>query len=143
MPTTLAVELKLLGQRKTLLPEWSIPVDDDPDRAPLRLRDLIARIVRQEVDAFQGRQQARRLLPVLTAAEIAQGQERGQILPGGREHPQTVDPDRAVETALLAFRDGLYLVFVDGAQQAELEAEVSLRADSRLTFLRLTPLAGG
>ena len=62
---------------------------------------------------------------------------------GGREEEPDVDPEQAVETALLAFQDGLYYVFVDEQQVTELDAPVPLRAASRLMFLRLVALAGG
>jgi hypothetical protein len=54
-----------------------------------------------------------------------------------------VDDDVAVAVALQAFEDGLYFVFLDGQQQEDLDAEVRLRPDSTLTFIRLVALAGG
>jgi hypothetical protein len=54
-----------------------------------------------------------------------------------------VDVDTAVETAVQAFEDGLYVVFVDDQEQAELDAELWLKPDSRMKFVRLTFLAGG
>jgi hypothetical protein len=69
---------------------------------------------------------------------------RGKVDAGGREGASAeVDERAAVETALLAFEDGLYFVFVDDAQQESLDGEVRLRPDSRVTFLRLVALAGG
>ena len=55
---------------------------------------------------------------------------------------QSVDPDEAVATALQAFLDGLYLVFIDDVEQRDLDAQVFLTPESKLTFLRLTFLAG-
>ena len=39
--------------------------------------------------------------------------------------------------------DGLYLVIIDEDEQKSLDAQVFLQEDSRLTFIRLTLLAGG
>lgn len=56
---------------------------------------------------------------------------------------QQVNVDEAVAVALQAFEDGLYFVFVDDAQQTNLDSEVFLKTDSNVVFLRLTALAGG
>ena len=109
----------------------------------MRLRDLITTIVRAEVAQFQARQAERQLVRWLTASEIEAAAGRGKVDLGDRDDVQAVAPDEAVGAALLAFEDGLYLVFVDGAQQHDLDAEVMARPDSRLTFVRLTLLAGG
>jgi len=54
-----------------------------------------------------------------------------------------MEPERAVAIAVEAFQDGLYFIFIDGVQQKELDREVVVRPDSRVTFLRLVALAGG
>ena len=80
----------------------------------------------------------------LTAREIAAGAERGKIESGGSEVPvQPVDEDEAVATACQAFEDGLFLVVIDGQEHRELDRQVFVQPDSRVTFLRLTLLAGG
>ena len=104
---------------------------------------LITRVVREEVTAFRERQEARRLVSALTAAQIAAGAAKGKIDMGGRDDVQEVDADAAVATALLAFEDGLYYVFVDDEQCPALDAQIALKPDSRVTFLRLVALAGG
>ena len=48
----------------------------------------------------------------------------------------------AIATALEAFVDGLYLVVIDDVGYTDLDAIVSLKPDSRVTFIRLTFLAG-
>ena len=146
---TIIVEGKLVGRRKPLFPDWRIPLP--PARTEtgshLTLRDLIERIVREEVLAFTERQEQRRLARVLTASQIDQAAEAGKIDMGGREPDQHVDTDldaeQAVAVALQAFNDGLYYVFVDDAQQTDLAQEVYVRPDSRVTFIRLVALAGG
>jgi len=45
--------------------------------------------------------------------------------------------------ALQAFEEGLYFVFIDEVQQANLDSEVFLKMDSKVVFLRLTALVGG
>lgn len=140
----LTVTAQALGRRKPLCDPFSVP----PPAAltagqPVTLRDLLDHVVRGEVAAFHARQAERRLLRALTAAQIEEGLAAGKVSAGGSELNQAVAPDQAVATAVEAFADGLFLVTVDDAEVKELDAPLSLAADSRLTFVRLTLLAGG
>jgi hypothetical protein len=140
----LTVRGKTLGQRKPLFADWSVPLPPDLAEGGVSLRQVIARMVREEVTAFKHRQSERRLLRALTAREIAAGAERGKIEMGGSElPPQEVDEETAVGTAWQAFEDGLYLVVIDGQEHRSLDAQVFLQPDSAITFIRLALLAGG
>lgn len=140
--TALLVEAKVLGQRRPIFSGWRVEL---PERGGdhLRLRDLITRVVLEEVEAFRQRQQERRLARVLAPAEIEAGLIAGKIDSGERDLQQEVIPEEAVGAALQAFEDGLYFVFIDGAQQTGLDSEVWLKPESQVTFLRLVALAGG
>src|SRR5262249_43153223 len=117
---TITVEGRMVGQRRPLVPPWEIALRAGEGQLPLR--DLIARVVREEVAAFQERQERRRSIQALTAAEIEQAAATGKVDMGGREEEGApVDPEQAVATALQAFADGLYYVFVDEQQQASLD----------------------
>ncbi|HLE30569.1 MAG TPA: hypothetical protein VI793_20775 [Anaerolineales bacterium] len=143
MSTTITVEGKLLGQKRPLFTDWAVTLPADSGRDHLRLRDLIVHVVLEEVRAFQQRQEERRLARILTKGEIEQAIVQGKVDMGERDSKQKVDPQAAVETALQAFEDGLYYVFVDGEQVQSLDHEVTVRADTRVTFIRLVALAGG
>ena len=145
MQANVTIEAKVLGRKKPLFDDWAIPLAAlaPGQGASLSLRDLIARIVVEEVVAFRQQQQERRLARVLTSGEIAQGLAAGKVDTGGHEARQTVDPQAAVATALQAFEDRLYLVFVDGQQQMSLDAAIALAPGSRVSFVRLVALAGG
>ena len=133
-----------LGSRRPLFADWSIPIppDDFGGGEGLTLRDLITKVVLAEVEAFEQRREARRLDRVLTREQIERGSEAGKISPEGRESPPAPPPAEAVDTALQAFEDGLYLVAIDGVEQRDLDATVFVTADSRVTFIRLVFLAG-
>lgn len=139
---TLFVEAKLIGQRRPIFSGWRIEFPEQSGDH-LKLRDLISRVVLKEVEAFKNRQQERRLARVLSPAEIEAGRISGKIDSGERELKQSVDPDAAVGTALQAFEDGLYYVFIDGIQQTSLECEIFLQPETQVTFIRLVALAGG
>lgn len=141
----LVIKGKAIGSRKPLFADFSVaPPEEMGSEGGTRLRDLISQVVRQEVVAFQQRQVDRQFLRVLSIQEIQAGEVAGKIESGGSEvEPQAVDVDAAIDTALQAFEDGIYLVVVDEQEQRSLDAEVFVKPDSQLTFVRLTLLAGG
>lgn len=141
MPLT--ISMRAAGKRRPLLEEFSVPSPSAlRQTAPILLRALITHVVEAEVRAFNARQKAGRFDRLLSATEVHLAAEAGRVNPAAREEAQQADAREAVDRALLAFTDGLYLVLVDGMEQRELDRPVPLREDSRLTFLRLTFLAG-
>jgi hypothetical protein len=137
--STLTISGKVLGRSQNLFTSWQM---DLVDRS-LTLEELLAQIVRSQIQAFQARQADRRLTKVLGLVDIEAGVAAGKISSGGSDLEQVVDEQGAVENALQAFKDGFYLVFVDDEQQEDLMAVVDLKINSELLFLRLTPLVGG
>ena len=136
---------KALGRKKPLFADFSIPLPPEwGGGGALTLRNLIDRIVRNEVVAFRERQRDRQLLKALSAEQMEAGAAAGKIVAGESDvEPQEVDADEAVGVALQAFEDGIYLVAIDGAERRQLDEQVFLREDSQITFVRLTLLAGG
>jgi hypothetical protein len=146
---TITVEARQLGRKKLLISDWSVALPSTAGKTPatsapaLTLRDLITTVVLAEVVAFHDRQSQYQLTHVLSKEAIAAGLIEGKVTMGDRDFEQVVDPQAAIDTAILGFIDGLYYVFVDDIQQEELDRPVWLRPDSRLIFLRLVPLVGG
>ena len=140
----LQVKGKSLGSRKPLFADFSVPPPEGLGSGPITLRQVIESVVKFEVAAFQQRQSDRQFLRVLTQTEIEAGEAAGKI-ESGEAHikPQEVDVQNAIETAVEAFEDGIYLVVVDEVEQKSLNAELELKPNSTLTFIRLTLLAGG
>src|SRR5262249_59104457 len=130
--------------KKRQFDDFSIPVPPEVgDGGATALRDLTSRVVRNEVQAFKTRQEERKLFRALTASDIEKGAVRGKIEMGGSDLDQKVDEEDAIGTALQAFEDGIYLVILDGAEQKNLDAQIFLKPDSRVAFVRLVMLAGG
>ncbi|HEX8231187.1 MAG TPA: hypothetical protein VF826_18050 [Chloroflexia bacterium] len=144
---TIMVKAKVVGQSKPPFPDWSVPLPPELWASEqMTLRDLITRIVLEEVEAFHHRREERRLTRVLSSAEMAQAAARGKISMSAQDSTQVeqrAEPDVAVAAALQAFEDRLYYVFVDDAQGEWLDQPVRLRPGSSVTFLRLVPLVGG
>ena len=144
---TITVSGRAAGSRRPVFADFSVPLPPGGrgDDAGLTLRQLIAQVVRAEVDAFRGRQDARRLDRVLSPRAIEQAAARGKVDPAAKPPEvtgQPVDVDAAVAVAWQAFEDGMYLVLIDDVEHRDLDAQVYLRPDSRLTFIRLVFLAG-
>lgn len=145
MSLEFTVEAKVIGHKQPLFTDWRIelPPIDENRGDHLKLRDLITSIVLKEVEAFQRRQEERKLARVMSRQEIERSAISGKVDPGERDLPQQVHAEEAVAVALQAFEDGLYFVFIDDAQQTSLDGEVFLKTNSKVVFLRLTALAGG
>ncbi|GHO79915.1 hypothetical protein KSD_76860 [Ktedonobacter sp. SOSP1-85] len=150
--TTLRVEARMIGKRQPFDAPWQVTLSPDmlctatDTGHGILLRDLIAALVRAETQAFRLRQQERRILHVLSAQEINNAARTGKVSMGGEEElvvPVEVNEDEAVQVALQAFEDGIYLVFLDGQPQRHLDSSVQLRPESYLLFIRLVALVGG
>ena len=143
--TQVTIEGTSLGSKKRLFEDFSIPIDPDNfGGGGITLRDLVESTVRQQVAAFEKRQADRKFIRVLTEREIAAGETAGKIDSGGSEiEAKPVEADDAVANALEAFEDGLYLIAIDGKEFRSLDQQLFLQEDSRVTFVRLTMLAGG
>lgn len=139
------ITTRQLGKKTSPIEDWHFqppPEIIDPGDGGITLRDLLIRIVHDEVAQFHKRQREKTLVHILSKAEIHRAAPSGKVTMGAQEFQQKVEPDEAVATALQAFEDGLYLVFIDEDEQRNLDAQVYVTADSRLTFMQLTFLAG-
>lgn len=147
LQNTITVKGKVVGRTRPAFPDWSVPIPADLyGSGQMLLRDLITRIVLEEVEGYRSRQSDRRLIRILTPSEIERGVASGRVVMDGRgeEVPeQQVDPDAAVAAAIQAFEDQFYYVFIDDVQGESLDQPVRLQPDSTVTFLRLVPLVGG
>jgi len=132
------VETKVIG-RRTPFERRSVELPDEPHT----LRSLLTRLVHLEVQSYKERQESVGLLRVLTARELDDAAVTGRVSVAPQERSGLVTPDEAARTALTAFGDGLYYVFVDEQQLTDLDGPVALRPDSTLLLVRLTALAGG
>lgn len=140
------ISTKTVGSKKPLFADFSVPLPPDFDNGgdgSWTLGDLIALVVRHEVEAFRKRQSERQFIKVLTSHEIEEGVAKGRVQMGTSEiTPQTVNVADAIATALTAFEDGLFLVIIDEKRYHNLDEAVFVTPDSRLTFIRLTLLSG-
>ena len=132
------IKLKSAGKRRLVL-------DNAPYTLPegiSTLRQLIETVVRQEVEKYNNRGADNMLMPFLTETEIADQSTVGKIGFGRLYSDKKADPDKAVETALQGFEDGLFRVIIGDTEATGLDEPLAIRENEVLTFVRLTFLAG-
>jgi hypothetical protein len=108
-------------------------------------RQIIEAAVAAEVAAYSERAEQASLVRVLTDRALRDDLARGAVRMGDASPPGPPDVAAAVQTALLAFDDGIFKVFVGDTEVGDAEAEgpVELADGADVLFLRLVPLAGG
>ena len=107
----------------------------------ISVRDLIRTRVYQEVSDYNSRRQRGR-------SEVYRGlvqpREAEKVL-GGYQLPRerVLDWNEQCDAACDAFSSGKILVLVDVRLAEALEETITVRADTRVSFLKLVPLVGG
>ena len=140
MATAIRVEAAVAGRRRAGVGEHDLTVTIPSGST---LRDLIVAVVFEEVSAFDRRREQRAFVHVLTDREIADGVVSGRVHSENFPVGAPVHLLDATATALQAFDDGLYQVYVDDEPIDSLEQVVHIHQGTRLMFLRLVALAGG
>jgi hypothetical protein len=141
------VSAAVTGHRRRGVREHDLVLKLPPGR--VTARQLIEAAVTAEVAAYQARAEEASLVRVLTEKSLAEDLARGAVRTGGPrddddgEPPRPVDVTAAVETALLAFGDGIFKVFVGDDEVPGDDESLAIADGASLLFLRLVPLAGG
>ena len=130
----------MTGHRRRGVQEHDLALALPP--GPVSARRLIEAAVVAEVAAFEARAEEASLVEVLTERSLLADLERGAVRLGDAGPAGSVDLAGAVETALVAFDDGIFKVFV-GDREVDGSAPVDLADGASVLFLRLVPLAGG
>jgi hypothetical protein len=146
MTVAVRVSATVTGHRRRGVREHDLVLDLQPGQ--VTARQVIEAAVTAEVAAYQARAEEASLVRVLTQKALLADLERGAVRTGGAPEAQahnaeSVDVADAVDTALLAFGDGLFRLFVGDRELTDDAAAVSVADGAALLFLRLVPLAGG
>ena len=103
----------------------------------ITVRDLIRQRVCHEVEEYNRRK------PDMFRG-LVQPTNSERTLNGYRlKQPRTIDANTQLAKAIDAFAGNQIIVLVDNRQVESLDEEIVLRPDTRVSFLRLTPLVGG
>ena len=123
------------------------PVPFEYDRCPATAGELIEDTVRIMVKAFIERQKlsVESHVPEALSDETMKSMaEIGKIAFGYIYNDKEPNEDKAVDTALLAYEDGMVRLFING-EDVEYKKEgtpISLSERDEVTFVRLAMLAG-
>jgi hypothetical protein len=103
----------------------------------ITVRDLISQRVRHEVEEYNRRKPD-------TFHGLIQPTDSERTLNGYRlKQPRAIDATAQLAKALAAFQGNQIIMLVDDHQVESLDEEITLRPNTRVSFLRLTPLVGG
>jgi hypothetical protein len=103
----------------------------------ITVRELIRNRVYQEVRDYNATRSG-------TFRGLVQPEDAERTLNGFRmRQGRAIDWERQLDLAIKAFRGNGVIILVDGCQVEDLDDEIELRRDSRISFLRLIPLVGG
>lgn len=132
------VNVKQLGKRKNV-------VDSIPfvyDIVPETVEQLITETVGICVASYIERVNDKDKLQILEEKDINSMAGVGKIAFGLSYGENVPDTKIAVETAITAFEDGLYRIFLGEEELETLQQSIKLEEGQNLTFIRLTMLAG-
>jgi hypothetical protein len=103
----------------------------------ITVRDLIGQRVWHEVEEYNRRKPD-------TFRGLVQPTDSERTLNGYRlKQPRAIDATAQLAKAIDAFRGNQIIMLVDDRQVESLDEEITVRPNTRVSFLRLTPLVGG
>jgi len=130
------IKLKRLGKKKVKSVNFII---ENPINT---LNDLITECVTAEVNRYNEERDKPSLISFLSPKEIEEQSETGKITFNDNYNKKKVVILEAVENAQLAFKDGLFVVFVDDDEIKTFNQELNLTPQSEISFIRMTFLVG-
>ena len=103
----------------------------------ITVRDLICRRIREEVRRYT-------LTKPRFFRSLVQPTESEATLNGYRlREDRPIDADVQYRHALKAFEQNGFFILVDDRQVEDLDEIIELKVDTKVSFLKLTPLVGG
>ena len=132
------ISIKQAGKRKDYITKKELVLS----KVPPTLRELISEIVQTNAVEYNSKAGEPWIMNYLSSEEIENQVETSKVGFGDRQNNQQADVTKAIITALLAFQDGLYRVFIGDNEVSELDGMLSLKEGDVLTFIRFTMLAG-
>lgn len=134
----LYVNVKQAGSRKNYITREEIILEGEP----LTLRQLIEAIVMKNVKEFNENREKLQLVDYLTSEDIDKKLSVGKVSFGEIHNQTKAKLNKALESAYLAYEDGIYRVFIGEKEAGRLDESLKLEEEDVLTFIKLTMLAG-
>lgn len=132
------IQVKSAGKRRPALEKAPYEIRDGVST----LRDLLAEIVRIEVERYNQKGTDVQVIPFLTEEEVEERAGTGKVAFGRIYSEKKADPGRAEKNAIQCFEDGLVRVFQNEDERERLDVPMEIHEGDTFTFIRLTFLAG-
>jgi hypothetical protein len=136
----LKFSIKQLGKKRAFIEAQ--PIEIAGNYGQYTLREVLSRVVSQQVETFNQKRSEKSLFNFLQESDIQEAAQNGRVRFGAIYNETQADVEKAIETVLLAFEDGLIAVFVDDEQIDLINQTIDITPQSTFTFVRLTFLAG-
>lgn len=136
----LSINVKQLGKRKPAV----APISFEYPKKPSTLRELLQMTVSICVKEYNQRREEPSCDTPLSEEQINNAATVGKIAFGFSYNTKKADEQEAIDTALLAFEDGLFRLFLEEEEleYTQLDNPLTIEEGQTLTFIRLTMLAG-
>ncbi|MEH7350761.1 hypothetical protein [Gottfriedia acidiceleris] len=132
------ITLKSLSRRKGFIEKKPIEIENKP----LNLEELIQELISMNVNSFNQKEIGIPFFPYLTEDEINLKSTVGKIGFNAINNDTNANVIEAISTALLAFQDGLFKVFLNDKEIESLQENIDLHENDEFTFIKLTMLSG-
>ena len=131
----LQINVKQLGRKRDVL----APVQYELPQKPETLRQLLHLLVAREVEQYNTP-----AVKIFSENDLKSISEiNGRIVFASQaDERQYVDLPQAQHIAIQGFEDGLFRLFINDNEAADLDSPLELNENDRITILRLTMLAG-
>lgn len=130
------VSVKQAGKRKEYITRKELVLDTVPDN----IRELIKEIIYINVKEFNISISEPPIISYL--CDIDKQISTGKVGFGQKWNTQQAGFEKSVETAILAYEDGIFRVFINDTEIECLDEKIVLNENDVLTFIRFTMLAG-
>lgn len=128
----LTLQLKRLGKKKVKQVPFAL------QETPKNLEELLIGCVKHQVEAFNKKRLEVNVIGFLSPAEIQEQAQSGKVDFGEINNKDLANLEKAIDNVLLAFKDGLFVVFVDDDEITDLKTPLELTSDSVIAFIRMT-----
>jgi hypothetical protein len=134
------IKIKQAGRRRLVLEKQALQIADIGTEPTLQ--ELIIAIVTQQVEAYNAKELERPLVDFLTETQIDNAAAVGKVSFGSIYHDKKANLAKAIQNAIEAHIDGLFVVAANDKVVKKLSDVVVLDKHTVLTFIKLTLLMG-
>lgn len=108
------------------------------ETAEVTVEEIIKQRVTQEVESYNQQREKRAFLGLVAPKKlVSKPNDQGSFT------ATPIDAEQQVYIALDSFQKNGFFLLIDNIQAEELHQRITLREDTVITFLKLTPLIGG